>query len=142
MISCSICLSLASSLFIYPAEYLDQVAALPKLETLVVGGLTFTDEDLDRLKEVDTLRGLVLDSTSVTDDGIGALNQTLPALAIRKSQRRAIVVLRQLGDVLDIDSWGTFPQLRRLFGAEHFRDVTYFTFQNSNVNDAGLASKD
>ena len=68
-----------------PDEYLGQVVSLPCLETLVVGGLTFTDEHLSRLERLVTLSGLVLDSTDVSDDGIGALKQTLPALAIHKT---------------------------------------------------------
>ena len=73
-----------------PEKYIEQVASLQKLETLVVGGRTFNDEHLSNLKRLATLSGLVLDSTSVTDDGVEALKQTLTELAIHKSQRRAI----------------------------------------------------
>ena len=65
-----------------PEEYLDQIASLPQLETLVVGGRAFTDEHFSHLKRLKTLSGLVLDSTDVSDDGIEALKQTLPELAI------------------------------------------------------------
>ena len=98
-----------------PQKYLEQIASLPRLETLVVGSRKFTDKHLSRLKRLTTLSGLVLDSTDVTDDGIRGLRQTLPALSIYKSQRRAIAALEQLGFV-DIHKklGGTFPLLRRL----------------------------
>src|SRR5262249_33656226 len=48
-----------------PDDYLDAVAHLPALKTLVVGGRSFTDAQLGRLGSVKTLSGLVLDTTSV-----------------------------------------------------------------------------
>jgi hypothetical protein len=76
-----------------PAEYLDAVAALPALETLVVGGPKFGDEQLRRLHRLHTLRGLVLDSTEVTDAGLAEIQQALPALEIERSPRRAVRAL-------------------------------------------------
>ena len=107
-----------------PAKYLEQVTALPKLETLVVGGQKFTDEHLSRLKRLKTINGLVLDSTDVTDDGIEALKQTLTALAIRKSQRRPTIALKQLGGERVItELYEALPKLRRLVGDEYFVDT-------------------
>src|SRR5262245_55767647 len=56
-----------------PDDYIDAVAALPALETLVVGGLAFTDDHLRRLGRSATLRNLVLDSTGVSDEAIAKL---------------------------------------------------------------------
>jgi hypothetical protein len=50
-----------------PAAYVDHVAALPAIESLVVGGRAFTDEHLRRLHGLTTLRHLVVDCTKVTD---------------------------------------------------------------------------
>jgi hypothetical protein len=49
------------------------VAALTDLETLVVGGPQFGDEELRRLHGLRSLRGLVLDSTEVTDAGLAEI---------------------------------------------------------------------
>ena len=62
-----------------PAEYLEAVAVLPALETLVVGGPQFGDQQLRRLHGLETLRGLVLDSTEVTDAGLAEIQAALPA---------------------------------------------------------------
>ena len=84
-----------------PGAYLEQVATLPRLQTLVVSSQKFTDKHLSRLKWLKTLSGLVLDSTDVSDEGIRALKQRLPELAIYKSQRQAIAALVQLGGEVD-----------------------------------------
>ncbi len=77
-----------------PAAYVDHVAALPALEMLIVGGLTFTDEHLGRFHRLTSLRGLVLDSTGVSDSGLAALREALPEAEIYESQRRAIAAAR------------------------------------------------
>src|SRR5437016_6783199 len=70
-----------------PALYFDHVAALPALETLVVGGDSFTDDHLGRLHGLRTLRGLVLDCTNVSDAGLSSLHEALPDLEVYRSQR-------------------------------------------------------
>ena len=45
--------------------YLEHVATLPAVETLVVRGPEFTDEHLRRLHRLATLRRFVLDSTRI-----------------------------------------------------------------------------
>jgi hypothetical protein len=76
-----------------PAEYLADVSRLPQLEELSVAGLAFGDDELRRLHRVKSLRGLVLNSTSVTDEGVAALAESLPQVAIRHKQGRAILTL-------------------------------------------------
>ncbi len=112
-----------------PSAYLDQVAGLPALETLVVGGLAFTDDHLRQLHGVATLTGLVLDCTEVTDDGIAALDEALPEVEVYRSQRRAIQVARRLGGEaagrapLQVQIDARYPRLQRLVGATWFEEI-------------------
>lgn len=118
-----------------PAEYLDAVAALPALETLVVGGPKFGDKQLRRLHRLHSLRGLVLDSTEVTDAGLAELQQALPALEVYRSPRRAI---RAVATAIT-NAWGggnpsslmrtkpsllPLPPLAAVVGPEYFEDLT------------------
>jgi hypothetical protein len=61
-----------------PERYIDQVASLPALETLVVAGPAFADDHLRRLHGLATLRKLVLDCTGVSAAGIDQLHGRLP----------------------------------------------------------------
>jgi hypothetical protein len=76
-----------------PAEYLNAVVALPALETLVVGGPGFGDEQLRSLHCNRTLTGLVLDCTGVTAEGLAELRRTAASLEIYRSQRRAVAAI-------------------------------------------------
>lgn len=87
-----------------PDAFIDDVAALPAIETLLVGGPAFQDSHLRRLHDLSTLTGLVLDSTSVTDDALAAVRQARPALEVYRSERRAIRALYVYGDVLTVPS--------------------------------------
>ncbi len=80
-----------------PAAYLPAIAALPKLETLVVGGPTFGDEELRALEPIAALRNLVLDSTNVTDDALASLASTRPEVATYRSDRRTMARLQARG---------------------------------------------
>jgi hypothetical protein len=51
-------------------EYLPHVSRLPHLETLVVGGEGFTDDQLQRLDCPQTLKDVVFDSTSVSPEQV------------------------------------------------------------------------
>ncbi len=73
-----------------PDEYIEQVAALPHLETLLVGGSRFTDSHLRQLRSAPRLRGLVLDSTEVTDEGVAALAAARPGLTVYRTDRRLL----------------------------------------------------
>lgn len=73
-----------------PDAYLAQIAELPAIELLIVGGLAFTDEHATRLHRMRSLRGLILDSTSVSDEGMAALREALRGVEVYASQRRAI----------------------------------------------------
>ena len=121
-----------------PSAYLEQVASLTCLETLVVGSQKFTDEHLSRLKRLTNLSRLVLDSTSVSDDGIGTLKQTLLKLAIYKSQRRKIIALEQIGGTVNTMLCRKLPKLRRRVGGEYFKHATKVFFMFNLVSDASL----
>ncbi len=82
-----------------PEKYLSDVTALPALETLAVGGARFDDQCLRRLRSLTRLRGLLLDSTSVTAQELAALRAAKPESEICLSERLAIAELRELGDV-------------------------------------------
>jgi hypothetical protein len=51
-------------------QFIEPVVALPRLEALAVGGWSFTDKHLARLRDAPALRYLVLDSTAATDAAI------------------------------------------------------------------------
>lgn len=125
-----------------PEKYLGQITSLPRLETLVVGGLTFADEHLSRLERLRTLNGLVLDSTTVTGDAIEALKQALPALAIHKSQRQAIVAIKKFSGFasnVSTELCERLPKLRQLVGGEYFMDVTMVICTiGSKYDDEGM----
>jgi hypothetical protein len=77
-----------------PAAYLPYIERLPLLEVLAVGGEAFGDEQLGRLKRVRTLRFLVLDGTSVSDEAVAELCRAIPELDVYRSQRRTIAELK------------------------------------------------
>jgi hypothetical protein len=81
-------------------EYLPHLVRLPKLRTLVVGGHSVGDEQIASLGRVGSLKGLVLDSTLVTNQAVEELKANLPDLVVYKSDRRACVEVRKLGAVL------------------------------------------
>jgi Leucine-rich repeat (LRR) protein len=69
------------------------VVGLPRVEYLTLGGLEMTDERMQRLDGLETLRLMVLDSTAVTDAAIESLQESIPDLQVFKSERRAIEFL-------------------------------------------------
>jgi hypothetical protein len=81
-----------------PEKYVDHIARLPALETLVVGGQSFVDEHLSRLGNLKMLNWLVLDSTETTDRGVETLKSRLPRLTVYVSQRRAIAAIHRVRD--------------------------------------------
>ncbi len=105
-----------------PSAYLDQIAALPALETLVVGGRSFSDEDLSPLRGVKSLQGLVLDSTSVTEEGLATFSAALPHAVVYRSQRRAIASLRKMADV-NVKPSSSHARLQTLVGGVYFDEA-------------------
>ncbi len=101
-------------------DYLDFIVGLPRLETLIVGGDDFTDEHLAKLGRIRSLRGLVLDSTDVSDEAICQLRTHLPDLRVHRSQRRDRNRFGGGGhmevDLLDLEPWDLVSQ----HVSEHF----------------------
>src|SRR5207244_3505421 len=79
-----------------PQRYLPAISRCPWLEVLVIGGDAVGDLEAASLHRLARLKGLVLDSTRVTEDGAQALREALPELTIHKSQRRAIAATKQI----------------------------------------------
>ncbi len=118
-----------------PAAYLDQVASLPALHTLMVGGLEFTDAHLRRLQQIPTLQNLVIDSTSVGDEALAALEESLPGLQVFRSERRAIEALGKLPDMyVDTNRDESPSPFRQLLGDKHFeRAIEVRTFGPNSI---------
>jgi hypothetical protein len=119
-----------------PAIYLKQVAVLPRVTTLVVGGERFTDDHLRRLHRTRSLRALVLDTTSVTDEAIAATAAILPDLQIRRSERRAIAALKtgcatQLCKNAD-------ASLQQMVGEAHFQEAIGTSIIEQRADDVRL----
>src|SRR5205823_1044613 len=89
-----------------PASYLDAVVRLPQLRTLAVGGEGFADAEVQRLKSVSSLEGLLLDSTSVTDAGVADLQQAMPGLDIHRSYQRAWLHFMQRFQPINVVRFG------------------------------------
>jgi len=106
-----------------PNLYLAQVERLPHLSTLTVGGSEFTDNHLQRLRELDSLRVLALDSTSVSDEAIALLKPQLPSLTVHRSYRRTLETIEKLGGkVTDYPSdGGSKTATLSILGPGHFR---------------------
>jgi Leucine-rich repeat (LRR) protein len=123
-----------------PAQYLQQISSLPAIETLAVGGPAFGDEHLRRLHGLKTLRGLVLDTTSVTDAGLASLRSALPQVVICRGQRRAIAALGKHGDV-GTQLSSSCVELRNLLGDDLFFEAVSFAVgfhDNPGFSDAQL----
>ncbi len=119
-----------------PLAYIDHVAGLPAIETLVVGGSAFTDEHLKRLHGLTTLSGLVLDCTEVTDEGLAALGNALPSLEIYQSERRAIVALSKLGGSLQTKTNFDHPRIEKLVGRQWFDEALHLSFRQAGFSNS------
>src|SRR5262245_10475932 len=103
-----------------PEKFLPLVADLPCLEVLVVGGLSFQDQHIERLHGLRSLRWLVLDSADVSPGAISALKTALPQVEVYRSQRRAVAGLRKRpGAVFLKQTTLDRPELASRIDAEH-----------------------
>jgi hypothetical protein len=120
-----------------PERYIEAVARLPELETLVVGGEAFTDEHLGKLRGTASLRHLVLDSTSVSDEAVAALRSAQAKVEVHFSERRAMAALVPFAYMSERPA-DALDHLKQLVGAEHF--VTcWLACCSSKVRAADLA---
>lgn len=117
-----------------PDAYLRDVLALPRLHALAVGGSRFEDECLLRLRDRPTLRTLVLDTTSVTEEGVASLAGSLPSLEVSILQTQAVDALRKRVDVA-----GGWAHWQEVAGNHRIRVVDYaYTFPRTTT-DGDLA---
>jgi hypothetical protein len=79
-----------------PDRYIEQVASLPALETLIVGGPGFADEHMRRLQAVTTLRKVMLDCTEVTEPALAELRQRVPEVVVYDYRAIFDALLRDL----------------------------------------------
>jgi hypothetical protein len=120
-----------------PDAYIDRIARLPCLEVLVVGGPTFSDDHLRRLHKLRTLRGLVLDSTSVSNEAVAVLQRALPHVDVRWSQRRSIAALAPAGTV-DTGWCSPLPDFHSAVGSDHFYDAVNVLLRGRQISDDHL----
>ncbi len=122
-----------------PSRFLGQVVSLPRLRTLVVGGRSLSDEHLRRLQVLETLRVLVLDSTSVTDEAVAEIKQVMPDLVVYRSQRRAIAAVRKFRFAhVATQPCQVDADLRRTIGDDYFQDPIGVHLRGSGIGDADL----
>lgn len=120
----------------FPSKVMGLVSRAPKLRTLVVAGPRFYDPHLQKLAEIETLRGLVLDSTDVSDAAIAEVLKERPELMIYKSQRWAIERIKGLSRFIYIDTRQlseSHGELRKLLGDRYFQEAVSVDF--SDIND-------
>ena len=98
---------------------LDQLAKLPQIQRLELGGAAVTDSILDQLNELSRLDRLGLENTSVTDNGMKKL--------------AGLTQLKWL--ILNGNTGITDDGLKRIAG---LRQLEYLDLSLSNVTDAGL----
>jgi hypothetical protein len=105
-------------------EYLPHVATLPCLQTLVLGGEEFTDDHLRRLR-LPRLTGLVLDSTSVSDEALAAWQVQHPVAEVFWSDRQIIRSLSSAGVTgrFAAVAGSTPPAIEPLVGSQYFQEL-------------------
>jgi hypothetical protein len=105
---------------------------LPKLQTLAVSGCQFDDQQFSRLSHLQSLRAVLLDSTTVSDDAVLALRAQLPELLVFRTERKAASIIgnRTFGmdghDFTQIDTphAPSPPLVVKFFGDRHAETVT------------------
>ena len=114
-----------------------QLAALPKLQTLVIGGKGFADHDLAQFNSSYGLKFLILDSTNATEAGVARLKKALPNLNILVSQRRAIAALKPRISVGEY-FWYDYPEDVEEQFHDHYQYARELCF-TSRTQDSELA---
>ncbi len=120
-----------------PEQYIDALASLPEVETLVVGGEAFSDQHLGRLHGAASLRHLVLDSTAVSDEAVAELRTARPMVEVYFSERRAIAALRRFAYISERKADVPAP-LRARVGEEFFETCRIGCFSGKTTADSLL----
>lgn len=122
-----------------PDEYIAEVARLPRLEILVVGGQAFGDDEVAQLSGTKSLRWLILDSTSVSADALAEVQDANRELQVYRSERRTIAAIRAAGGGLSSKINDKYRDLRDIVGKDTF-DEPYFLEAYQSV-DPRLVSR-
>jgi hypothetical protein len=141
-----------------PDRYIEPVAALPDVHTLVVGGPAFGDEHLRRLRGLTSLRWLILDTTSVTEERVSEIRRALPQAEVFVSDRRAIDALYKVGHLTIRPRRADVPLIKsewlnvvtefssgwdigeaQLAHLKRLKQLKLLDFHRTPLSDAGLA---
>jgi Leucine-rich repeat (LRR) protein len=124
---------------LFPSRVLDMLLAMPRLQTLVIGGPRYVDGDLTRLRRLPELRVLVLDSVDVSDTAIADLQLARPGLTVIRSQRQAIKAIQSIHPEVEIETRLTelHPRLRELLGEQYFLEATAVDFSRLPDDERG-----
>ncbi|MFN7731099.1 MAG: hypothetical protein ACK5OB_04300 [Pirellula sp.] len=137
---------------------LDSLSKMKQLVTLNLSGMTFTRDGVDRLKKFKFLETLIVDSTALSQQEFEELATSLPNLAVIRSQKRSLALVRghertsfQLPEGWHrvLESSGVSSQvidhpLRKIFGDAHFEQANDLYFgpkmQSSPTHWKGLTT--
>lgn len=127
----------------YPSKVTDMFRAMPRLETLVMGGPRFQDRHLETLGKLKTLRVLVLDSVDISDKALAELQKSRPDLVVIRSQRWAIEAIKRLDSEIEVTTRlsETHPEIRKLLGDRYFREATEVNFRRLLDVESGPADR-
>ncbi len=125
-----------------PDRYIEHIARLPILRTLVVGGREFKPAHLRRLGSLVSLEGLVLDTTRASAEEINGIRASLPNLTVYESQRRAVKWLESKKQLVACGQPAGPDWLRKIVGDEFFTEVISVDPEWENIGEAGSWPKD
>lgn len=114
---------------------LRHLLALPRLQKLAVGGPEVDDRALQRLRTLTELRLLLLDSSSVSEDGIRRFRAARPQVTVLRSQRRAIAALRDAGATVVVLHQQFPPEVPANWSDEHFQSGTIVFYRDQAQAD-------
>lgn len=102
----------------------------------------YEDHHLDDLAKVKSLRTLVMDSTSITPQGVAAFNRVRPEVRVRLSQRTAINRLGGLAHegpeiATEPAKCDVSAELRKVLGEGHFVDAVEVDFSRLPDTETG-----
>jgi hypothetical protein len=122
----------------HPDAYVAAIAELPAIEMLVVGGPTFKDEHAQQLQRLRTLRCLVLDTTSVSNEAVVRLRESLRNTDVVTTQRSAGAALANKG-VLVANMFAAirFTDADAVY-LKTLKELTLLRLEDTEITDAAL----
>lgn len=117
---------------------------LPQLKSLVVGDHNFNSDELDCMRNSESLRLLVVDAISVTSQDVATLRVAIPDVTVHKSQRSLIALLEEDRKCTVFQNWPVPENVDNsvpLFHRVEAKVVNVHSFSNSTfVHLASLTS--